>query len=175
MYPKEYIDYLIQFHAERDYFECHEILEEYWKKEDPSNKNSIWVALILLAVSAYHHRRGNFSGAMRTLLKAKAIFLRNQSQVQILGLDTLQLFTLLDDRCSQIKQNNDFTNFPLPISDAQLLELCNYECKKRELTWNNGSSTTEHDIIHRHITRDRTSVIKEREQAKMDKKKKGNE
>jgi len=37
MYPEPYLEYLIQFHAERDYFECHEILEEYWKSA-PANE-----------------------------------------------------------------------------------------------------------------------------------------
>ena len=31
MYPTEYIQFLIHFHGDYDYFECHEILEEYWK------------------------------------------------------------------------------------------------------------------------------------------------
>ena len=30
-YPEAFISYLIEFHATRDYFECHELLEEYWK------------------------------------------------------------------------------------------------------------------------------------------------
>lgn len=32
MYPPEYIEFLYHFHCDRDYFECHEILEELWKK-----------------------------------------------------------------------------------------------------------------------------------------------
>lgn len=31
MYPTEYIQFLIHFHGDYDYFECHEILEGYWK------------------------------------------------------------------------------------------------------------------------------------------------
>ncbi|PAD68333.1 hypothetical protein CHH83_14265, partial [Bacillus sp. 7586-K] len=33
MYDQEYIDFLVHFHCDRDYFECHEILEEHWKKD----------------------------------------------------------------------------------------------------------------------------------------------
>ena len=32
MYSQAYIDYLVHFHGDRDYFECHELLEEHWKK-----------------------------------------------------------------------------------------------------------------------------------------------
>ena len=27
-FPLKYIDFLVHFHGDRDYFECHEILEE---------------------------------------------------------------------------------------------------------------------------------------------------
>ncbi|MEH7501602.1 DUF309 domain-containing protein, partial [Neobacillus drentensis] len=29
MYPTEYIQFLAHFHGDRDYFECHELLEDY--------------------------------------------------------------------------------------------------------------------------------------------------
>ena len=60
-FPQKYIEYLVHFHGDRDYFECHEILEEYWKKIDNGNKESIWVGLIQLAVANYHHRRKNLT------------------------------------------------------------------------------------------------------------------
>ena len=31
-YPEAYTDYLCYFHGARDYFECHEVMEEYWKE-----------------------------------------------------------------------------------------------------------------------------------------------
>ncbi len=62
MYPKAYIDYLVEFHATRDYFECHEILEEYWKEDPPKKRKRYWVGFIQLAVALYHHRRQNTAG-----------------------------------------------------------------------------------------------------------------
>ena len=35
VYPEAYIEYLMYFHGNRDYFECHEVLEEYWKEVSP--------------------------------------------------------------------------------------------------------------------------------------------
>lgn len=86
-FPTSYIQYLAHFHGDRDYFECHETLEEYWKATDAGNKKSIWVALILLAVSTYHHRRNNFPGAIRTLTKAEEIFSETKEATARLGID----------------------------------------------------------------------------------------
>lgn len=41
MYPEAYIEYLAEFHGSRDYFECHELLEEHWKKTLRENGNYI--------------------------------------------------------------------------------------------------------------------------------------
>ncbi|WJH34118.1 DUF309 domain-containing protein [Paenibacillus sp. CC-CFT747] len=66
-YPEEYRAYLVYFHAERDYFECHEILEEYWKSNPQDPLAPAWVGLIQLAVGLYHERRSNTSGALKML------------------------------------------------------------------------------------------------------------
>lgn len=54
IYSESYIDYLIHFQATRDYFECHEIMEEYWLENDRDKK---WLTLIQLAVAVYHERQ----------------------------------------------------------------------------------------------------------------------
>lgn len=51
LYPKAYIDYLVYFHGLRDYFECHEVLEEHWKKDDKAERKKYWVGLIQIAVA----------------------------------------------------------------------------------------------------------------------------
>ncbi|WP_260405419.1 DUF309 domain-containing protein, partial [Paenibacillus sp. 598K] len=64
IYPDDYIQYLIEFHVTRDYFECHELLEEYWKEQPGDDPfYDTWVGLIQIAVSQYHHRRSNHRGA----------------------------------------------------------------------------------------------------------------
>lgn len=106
MYPKEYIQFLAHFHGDRDYFECHELLEDYWKKTDSGNKDSIWVGLILVAVSSYHHRRSNFIGAKRTLEKAMHIFEFQADSLTKLGLDKIHLVHFLKGRLSDIQRNS---------------------------------------------------------------------
>lgn len=161
MYPQEYIQFLTHFHGDRDYFECHEVLEELWKKTDSGNKDSSWVGLILVAVSTYHHRRGNFNGAKRTLEKALKIFETPAN----LGLDTKQLNNLLLERLSLIDTETAYTSFELPICDPALLEVCKKSSVSAGLVWGQGSDITNTSLIHRHKLRDRTDVIRERDQS----------
>ena len=48
-YPEAYIDFLVHFHGDRDWFECHERLEEYWKEHPDDPKSDTWVGLIQVA------------------------------------------------------------------------------------------------------------------------------
>ncbi|GHH98130.1 DUF309 domain-containing protein [Neobacillus kokaensis] len=162
MYPQEYIEFLIHFHGDRDYFECHEILEDYWKDIDPGNKDSIWVGLILLAVSTYHHRRGNFKGAKRTLEKAIKIVQSHNAILPRLGFKESDFIHLLDSRLRMIESNQTYFSFSLPITDPQLIELCLNTCHQQGFEWGKDSDLTNDHLIHRHKLRDRTSVIEER-------------
>ena len=69
-YPEAYIDYLLYFHAQRDYFECHEVMEEFWKEHPGDIRSRTYVALIQIAVGMYHIRRGNRNGAVKMLQSA---------------------------------------------------------------------------------------------------------
>ncbi|MCM3122261.1 MULTISPECIES: DUF309 domain-containing protein [unclassified Mesobacillus] len=169
-YPVSYIQYLAHFHGDRDYFECHEILEEYWKATDAGNKKSIWVALILLAVSNYHHRRKNFSGAIRTLGKAIELFSSDMQAIRRLGIDADLLTEFLGKRRKNLFNNVPYTSFNLPIIDAELKKLCLEECKQNGFTWGKTSDMDNPDLIHRHSTRDRTEVISERRMAQEERK-----
>jgi hypothetical protein len=161
MYPQEYIQFLTHFHGDRDYFECHEILEELWKRTDLGNKDSSWVGLILLAVSTYHHRRGNYKGAKRTIEKAMKIFETPAN----LGLDFQQLNNLLTSRLALINTDAAYTSFELPICDPALLEVCKKSCASAGFLWGQESDTANISLIHRHKLRDRTDVIRERDQS----------
>jgi uncharacterized protein len=162
MYPQEYISYLAHFHGDRDYFECHEILEDYWKHVDPGNKDSIWVGLIQLAVSCYHHRRGNFNGAKRTLEKSLKIFSLQDGSLTNLGLDKQLLIQILKERLPIIEKEKAYTSFNLPLCNPLLIEDCIKTSEKKGFTWENVSDLTNISLVHRHKLRDRTSVINNR-------------
>lgn len=165
MYPDKYIEFLVHFHGDRDYFECHEILEEYWKSTDPNNKKSAWVGLILMAVSFYHHRRGNMNGAERTLRKGISILECRAGEIQALGLDTVQLIKELKDRLVLIQKGGSYFSVNLPIIDPLLKEKCIEDCAAKGFSWCSESKAPDKDIVHRHKRRDRTMVIKERLEA----------
>lgn len=173
MYPTEYIQFLAHFHGDRDYFECHEILEEYWKNTDPKDKDSIWVGLILLAVSAYHHRRGNFNGAKRTIEKAMKILEARAGKVKMLGIDPDLLSDLLSKRLALIESHHVYKSFNLPLTNPALVDLCKQSCEQHGYIFAKESDLTNHSLVHRHKTRDRTDIIAERFQAL--KMRKGNE
>lgn len=107
MYPKAYIDYLVEFHATRDYFECHEILEEYWKEDPPKKRKRYWVGFIQLAVALYHHRRQNTAGAKRLMANSIRILQAEHRAVEDLGLDHGRLLELMQSVYEQIE-----TGFP---------------------------------------------------------------
>jgi uncharacterized protein len=165
LYPEEYIQFLTHFHGDRDYFECHEILEDYWKKIEPRNKQSIWVGLILLAVSQYHHRRGNFSGAQKTIEKAINIFQHQGHLVSKLGLNEKALIDILKNRLQSIEKGRKYISFDLPIIDPHLMNLCEIACARNGFVWGKESDLNNIHLIHRHQLRDRTNVIKERNRA----------
>lgn len=165
LYPKEFIEYLVHFHASRDYFECHEILEDYWKQVDSGNKDSIWIAFIQLAVSSYHHRRGNFAGAKKSLENAKKVFILNDTEINRLGLNQSTLFTLLNDQTALIDGRKAYESFLLPLNDPALISQCRQLAATLGLTWENKSNLEDKALVHRHLLRDRTMVIENREKA----------
>ncbi|MGG5253737.1 DUF309 domain-containing protein [Neobacillus sp. SM06] len=173
LYPKEYIEYLVHFHGSRDYFECHEILEDYWKRIDAANKESIWVGFIQLAVSCYHHRRGNFAGAQKTLAKAKRIFSQQEQNLLNLGMDPDEMAAILEQLRDRIDHHNPYKSFRLPVWDPILMDECQRAADLHGFDMKQTSDVTDEKIVHRHRLRDRTWVIRARKEAL--KKKRGSE
>src|SRR4051812_46052991 len=159
IFPQEYIHYLVHFHGDRDYFECHEILEDYWKKVDNRNKESIWVGFIQLAVANYHHRRGNFNGASRTMQKALHIFSINKEELSKLGIEFSPLYKQINEQLSNIEDRRDYRSVTLPLYSKSLVEKCKKCSTELNITWCSESNMNDLQLVHRHINRDRTSVI----------------
>lgn len=171
-YPKEFITFLVHYHGTRDYFECHEVLEDYWKEVDPGNKKSHWVGFILIAVSAYHHRRENFIGAEKTIKKAISIMEdTNKSNIVALGIDYPALLSQLNTTLINIQQRKIYKSLVLPVNNEEILSHCKYECHKNGLEWCAPTYHITEELKHRHILRDRSGIIKERERQKTMKKK----
>jgi uncharacterized protein len=173
LYPEQYVQFLVHFNGDRDYFECHEILEEYWKESNDKQKDSVWVGFILLAVSRYHHRRGNFKGAERTLKKAINILSLKVTGLTIKGLDVNVFFPSLTKLLEEIQNEECYQSINLPVIDPILIEACTKVCEERGFIWGEKSNLENESIVHRHKLRDRTMVIEERMEALRNRK--GNE
>ncbi|MCA1030585.1 DUF309 domain-containing protein [Bacillus timonensis] len=170
MFSKNYIQYLVHFHCDRDYFECHELLEEEWKKDNSSERKKCLVGLIQIAVALYHQRRGNFNGAVRMMQKAIDILNKEKTAINNLGLSYEKLLLLLEQRLIEMKAKVPYSSINLPIINNELLNICKKSCLEQQLTWGSNSNLQKTELIHRHKLRDRSDVMKERETAKRIKK-----
>lgn len=85
-YEPLYVAYLIYFNRDRDYFECHEVLEELWLKRD---RDPLYKALLQVAVGLYHFRNGNVRGGRMMLKQSSEVLL--QYPAVTLGIDLAKL------------------------------------------------------------------------------------
>jgi uncharacterized protein len=170
MFTTEFINYLVHFHSDRDYFECHEILEEHWKDVDARNKESILVGWIQLAVSQYHHRRENFVGALRTIQKALSILSKHKESIKKYGVDEDMLLEAITMKKGEIEQKLPYKSMNLPITDESLLRKCQHQAEKAGLIWGLESNLKNKENVHRHSMRDRSDVIESRLQSLKQKK-----
>lgn len=175
MYPKAYIDYLLYFHASRDYFECHEVLEDYWKTKEKEERENHWVGLIQIAVGLYHYRRNHYKGAYKMIKNARIIIGEEQKKITDLGLDAKMLLNELTKLLASIQKQERYYDINLPIIDENLLKSCQAKCKEQGETWCQPSDLSNQYLVNKHSLRDRSEVIAERERQKERRKKKRKE
>ncbi|WP_044642085.1 DUF309 domain-containing protein [Risungbinella massiliensis] len=106
-YPEQYLAFFYHFHTTRDYFECHEVLEDLWLE---CGRDIFYQGLLQVAVALYHHRNGNVGGARKMLLAAKRKLALYPSTWE--GVD-------LADLLSKIEQYQDqMENGKIDLDDA---------------------------------------------------------
>lgn len=160
-YPIEYIEFLAEFHGSRDYFECHEILEEYWKDVHPGKKDSVWVSLIQLAVALYHERRQNWAGAKRMIKQSYIIATKNEEELRALSLYANDFYPFVQKLQERISNQEGYIPVNLPLFDEDLIHAVQVKCSEKQYQWQNNSPVSI-DILDRHKLRDRTEVIEAR-------------
>lgn len=151
-----FIDYCAYFNGNNDYFECHEVLEEYWKEIAPKEKLHPLVGYVQLATGMYHWRRANVTGAARIMEKAIVNFELNHNSEFFKYIDVGQLLILMKNQLRKMQENEPFANFALPITDQQLQKLINERIKSFPLM-------DSHFIFNKHMLRDRTEILEARE------------
>ena len=152
------IDYCAYFNGNEDYFECHEVLEEYWKTIAPGDKDHPLVGLIQLATGLYHWRRQNIIGANRILQKALANFKSNQGSTFYDAFDYEILMTQTKVAIQRTQEKEAFQAFQLPITST-LQSIVTARI--------NTLPSLESDyLLHKHMLRDRSHILAERLESK---------
>ncbi|WP_096188565.1 DUF309 domain-containing protein [Evansella halocellulosilytica] len=170
-YPDAYIDYLIEFHGTRDYFECHEIMEEYWKEVGGGDQ---WLGLIQLAVAVYHERQKNRKGSLRLYHHCLKHIENNRSSFKNISINPDLLLKKVQDRIQTVNDDGPYLPFNIPLTEDHLIEHCKDLCKKENLSWCGFEDLSNSDLVFRHKLRDRSDVIKERK-ASLERKRKARE
>lgn len=162
-YPEAYVMFLVHFHGDRDYFECHEQLEDYWKEHPESPYRVTWVGLIQSAVGMYHYRRGNIAGAVKSLQGALQKF--HSGDLLGLGIDAEQWRRRLEETLAKLREEAPapYRDIEIPIQDSKLLDECVRICRRLGFVWGAPSEMDNAELIHRHLRRDRTPIIEERQ------------
>ena len=155
-YPDAYKQYLFHFHVTRDYFECHELLEEYWKSTQERNAN--WVGLIQLAVAFYHFRRGNYKGASKMMQGAY----EHVNDEKLTGLHVIELKNCIKKWMMKIEERADYFDCELPFFDQKFEHELKQYATEKGYHWGSPSNFNNLELIHRHTRRDRTDVIQAR-------------
>jgi uncharacterized protein len=148
-YPEAYLRYLEDFHITRDYFECHETLEEYWKENPDSPYRITWVGLIQVAVALYHERRGNRPGALKML--SSAVKRLEPEALHELGVDAERFSAMLHHRLAHLRSDSTapYEDLNIPVQDAALLPYIRNEAQAHPDPY----------LINKHTMRDRSDVI----------------
>ncbi|WP_075617639.1 DUF309 domain-containing protein [Paenisporosarcina indica] len=151
-----FTQFIMYFNKHQDYFECHEVLEEYWKELAPGDKTHPLTAWILLSTGMYHWRRGNMNGALRTLENSQTRVLLNVESIFFEGIQLQMVIEHLNHSIELIRDKQPFQSFTIPISSPELVTIINQQPQPIPVTGDH--------LIHKHMLRDRSEILKAREE-----------
>jgi len=158
-----FLNFIVYFNRNQDYFECHEVLEEYWKSIPGYTKDHPLTAFILLSTGLYHWRRGNEEGAYRTLVKAQNRMLQFSEfdACYTKEIDYQQLVQDVERSIGELRNRESFFPFRIFLTSEVLQRSVEEMAAKMELLPANSDA-----VIHKHMLRDRSDILAEREKKK---------
>ncbi|NBI28420.1 DUF309 domain-containing protein [Chengkuizengella sp. YPA3-1-1] len=119
------------FNIDRDYFECHEVLEELWLNE---GRAPIYQGLLQVAVALHHFNNNNITGGIKLFSLALEKLEINQSLADQLGINLMKLIEDSKVYLNKLKQyENDpfeFYDLDIIITDPNLQQEVEYLIKK---------------------------------------------
>ncbi|MCZ8512110.1 DUF309 domain-containing protein [Paenibacillus filicis] len=120
-YDRLYVQFIYYFNFERDYFECHEVMEELWLEE---GRDPLYQGLLQVAVGLYHYRNGNPNGSVK-LFTAGLEKLNGFGGIE-LGIDLKRLREdserYLDKLHKREKEPFEFYDLDIRIVDDRLVQ-----------------------------------------------------
>jgi len=112
-YDRLYVDFIYYFNIERDYFECHEVMEELWLEE---GRKPLYQGLLQIAVGLYHHWNGNVGGSIK--LFSQGIEKLQHFSSPILGID---LAMIVEESRQYVQKLLNIAEGPFEFYDLNLI------------------------------------------------------
>jgi uncharacterized protein len=112
-YEPLFVKFLYYFNIERDYFECHEVMEELWLDK---NRHPLYQGLLQIAVGLYHHLNGNKGGSIK--LFSQAIDKLERYPEHDLGIN---LDNLLEESKKYLIKLEQFDQAPFEFYDLDII------------------------------------------------------
>lgn len=101
-YDRLYLAYLTYFNRDHDYFECHEVMEELWLKQD---RDPVLKGLLQVAVGLFHYRNGNIRGGLMMLQSACEKLRKASPEISAgLGIDLIRLLSDVQRYIAQLER-----------------------------------------------------------------------
>lgn len=144
-----WLEYLLSFHASRDYYACHDFLEEWWF-EIGNPQNHLLMGFIQLAVGLYHWRADNFNGAHILFDKCTHIFIAHKEELDNYGIDNEALLSLLHTVKLSVNHREHFYDVNLTFSDHTLEVELNTLALTRNLSLYALSDLHNPHLVHKH-------------------------
>lgn len=121
-YDPRYVRFIVQFNCKRDYFECHELLEELWLEQ---GREAFLQGLLQIAVALYHFRNGNRAGAGKLFRSALEKLERYPGVMSGIDLDALRAETsrYLDRLERFDAEPFAFYDLSIRLADPELIRL----------------------------------------------------
>ncbi|MER1985489.1 MAG: DUF309 domain-containing protein [Solibacillus sp.] len=147
-----FVEFCAYFNTHEDYFECHEVLEEYWKDIAPGARLHPLVGYVQLATGLYHYRRGNTVGAARILAKAKANLQLNSDSPFVDYIHLAQLLKDTEQALARIAADEPFQPFTIELTNPTLQQLVNARAASLPVQ-------EKHYVHNKHMLRDRSDIL----------------
>lgn len=113
---ESYLKFIEIFQNERDFFECHEILEEIWVEETKcETRKHVAINLLLISVGLLHWRNKNFKGAVQVLENSLNNYEEVSFLIEDLGIDSKELKDMIQDTIFKIKKQKYYEELYLPL------------------------------------------------------------